>query len=69
VIGYDAYQAQVARDCADRAERAAMARELAAARKVIGGLPRRPCLFCGYGGCEPGCPLAAYDATVGKGDQ
>jgi hypothetical protein len=69
VIGYDAHQAQAQRDRADRAERAAMARELTAARKVIDGLPRRPCLFCGAGGCEPGCPLAAYDATVGKGGQ
>jgi hypothetical protein len=39
VIGYDAHQAQAQRDRADRAERAAMARELAAARKLVEAAP------------------------------
>jgi hypothetical protein len=38
VIGYDAHQAQVERDRRDRAERAAMARELAVAREVAEAL-------------------------------
>jgi hypothetical protein len=66
VIGYDAYQAQVARDCADRAERAAMARELTAARKVIeqARSHAHPLAVC-----DLAKALAAYDAAVGKGDQ
>jgi hypothetical protein len=38
--------------------------ELRFLRPVIDALPRRPCLFCGYGDHEPLCPLGAYDQHV-----
>jgi hypothetical protein len=41
--------------------------ELRAAREVVNRLPRTPCLFCGWGDHNPGCPLAAYDQAIGGG--
>jgi hypothetical protein len=39
----------------------ALVAELRVARKVVEALIRRPCIFCGYGEHNFGCPLAAYD--------
>jgi hypothetical protein len=55
--------ARIYDDCDDCKTRE-MAAELRVAREVIGQLPRTPCPFCGYGGCNHGCPLAAYDQHV-----